>query len=722
MRKSQSLNGVWEYTPLAHVTIVKDGSWHRTTEQLPSPGHMQLPGHWEKQGLSDFFGTVRFERSFAGPALSAGESLWFVCDGADYFTTLFINDHPVGTHEGYFQRWEFDITSYVQPGENRIALEVTSPLEDPDGVWPGNKRVIKGILTHWDCRPGSWDPTTGQQQHSGGVWNTVRLEVRPAVFIQHVRVQTWLTLANSSLSQDLFSSNAIQDTRSVARVLLTAELASGSPDKNTEPLWLEVDLAGQTVRTKVEPGSRSVEIAMTVEQPQLWWTWDHGTPHLYTCTVRLLQQAQPLDEKSQQVGIREIQIDPESGVWTLNGKRIFIRGTNIVPTLWLGEYGQPEIEQDITLLKQAHVNAVRVCVHVNREELYSALDQAGILVWQDFALQWGYQQDDAFIAEAVRQIKTMVRQFRHHPSIAIWCCQNESTQFNREVLDPLLAYAAREEDSSRYVRPTSEFSEHIYYGWYSGSPDDYHRLPTSSIITEFGAQALPSLEETQEISGGTWPPDWKKLAYHDFQPDQTFNVAHVQTGTNWADFVRNSQEYQAAVLKVAIEHFRKARFAPVGCLFQFMFMDCWPSITWSIISAKRVPKQGYHTLQQVYQPVLVGADIDRQTWGISQGKEYMPADVFITPWIVNDRSTAYSGDITITLINQTSGEETVVSTIPAQVEADSIFSRSYVRLNVPATLPAGTYIVQLSFTQEQTLISRNDYTVKITHEPFSAVP
>ena len=62
------------------------------------------------------------------------------------------------------------------------------------------------------------------------------------------------------------------------------------------------------------------------------------------------------------------------------------------------------IERDIALLKDAHVNGV----HINRQELYDALDRAGILVWQEFALQWGYQQTDAFIAEAIRQVKDMV--------------------------------------------------------------------------------------------------------------------------------------------------------------------------------------------------------------------------------------------------------------------------------------------------------------------------
>ncbi|HET8706001.1 MAG TPA: glycoside hydrolase family 2 TIM barrel-domain containing protein, partial [Pseudomonadales bacterium] len=288
----------------------------------------------------------------------------------------------------------------------------------------------------------------------------------------------------------------------------------------------------------------------------------------------------------------------------------------------------------------AFINGVRVCVHINREEFYAALDKAGIIAWQDFALQWGYIENMEVMQDAVVQIRDMVRTLVNHPSIALWCCQNESTFHNKFILDPVLAEAVAMEDGSRYIRVISEFSEHTYKGWYSGHYRDYSSLPATPILSEFGAQALPDVESMKEMVGESWPPDWSKMAYHDFQFDQTFNVAEVSAGSNWEEFVENSQNYQSRLLKFSIELYRQNKYKKLGGMFQFMFMDCWPSITWSVVGYDRKPKKGYHTLKECYQPVLVGLNVDRNTIlsGRDRGGHLRP--IFITPWVVNDRHAA----------------------------------------------------------------------------------
>ncbi len=69
---------------------------------------------------------------------------------------------------------------------------MSDPLEEPGTVWPDHKQVIKGILSHWDCRPGSWSRKHGQDRNSGGIWHAVYLETRPATFVGHVRTATRL--------------------------------------------------------------------------------------------------------------------------------------------------------------------------------------------------------------------------------------------------------------------------------------------------------------------------------------------------------------------------------------------------------------------------------------------------------------------------------------------------------------------------------------------------
>ena len=75
------------------------------------------------------------------------------------------------------------------------------------------------------------------------------------------------------------------------------------------------------------------------------------------------------------------------------------------------------------LAKEAGLDLLRVHAHVSRPELYDAADEAGLLLWQDFPLQWGTPAASA--EQAVRQAREAVDLLGHHPSVAIWCGHNE---------------------------------------------------------------------------------------------------------------------------------------------------------------------------------------------------------------------------------------------------------------------------------------------------------
>jgi beta-mannosidase len=307
-------------------------------------------------------------------------------------------------------------------------------------------------------------------------------------------------------------------------------------------------------------------------------------------------------------GIREIKITPKWN-FILNGRNFFPRATNIIPTQWLSEYTAQKAKGDVKMMKDANLNGVRVHAHVNREEFYSACDEAGLFVWQDFALQWSYEATDSFTRNACRQIKEMVRLLYNHPSILVWCCHNEPS-FNKDELDPVLARAVKEEDDSRFVDTQSDFRYHPYPGWYwddsvlRDAPGGIG--PETTFYSEFGAQALPGVETLRKMftPKELWPPDWKKWALHDFQYMQTFNIAKIDIGKSIQEFVKNSQKYQAYAVKEYIQGFRMKKYKPMNGYFQFMFVDCWPSITWSVVDYYRKPKEGYEALKTASQPLL----------------------------------------------------------------------------------------------------------------------
>ena len=356
------------------------------------------------------------------------------------------------------------------------------------------------------------------------------------------------------------------------------------------------------------------------------------------------------------------------------------------------------IATDMRLLREANINAVRVHAHVNREEFYSACDENGFMVWQDFALQWWYSRSDDFAEKAVSQIKDMVNTFYNHPCIVVWCCHNEPDLHQLRSLDSLLLTAAKEEDATRYVDLASTTEFHIYPGWYEEDYRKFSKLLAQPFCNEFGAQALPNVETMKKMmpQEDLWPPNWERWAFHDFQYRQTFQIAKVELGESLEEFVANSQNYQYRLLKYAIETYRRAKYNPMTGIFQFMFVDCWPSITWSVVDYYRQPKKGYYALKTGFQPVLVSIEIGDPVKPNNKG--------FI--WIVNDLRKSYSEARLVYRLKDEAGNTLYQRQATVNVPSDSVVKTEYAFDF--SDCPPGKYLLHAElFTKEGELISKN---------------
>jgi beta-mannosidase len=106
------------------------------------------------------------------------------------------------------------------------------------------------------------------------------------------------------------------------------------------------------------------------------------------------------------------------------------------------------------------------------------------------------------------------------------------------------------------------------------------------------------------------PRDWESWRFADFQPVQTFRIARIEQGHNIHEFMVNSQRYQAVAIRYTTELLRRRKWAGSTGIYQFMLVDDWPSITWSVIDYYRRPKLAYAALAQSMQPVLPSLKYD----------------------------------------------------------------------------------------------------------------
>jgi beta-mannosidase len=217
--------------------------------------------------------------------------------------------------------------------------------------------------------------------------------------------------------------------------------------------------------------------------------------------------------------------------------------------------------------------------------------------------------------------------------------------------------------------------------------------------------------------GDAWPPDWEKLAYHDFQFEETFKMAKLPMPSNWNEFVANSQQYQADLLKYAIEHYRREKYSKIGSFFQFQFVDCWPSITWSVVSYARRPKAGYWAMQRAFQPVLIEAELVRRVW--SKGKEAQPLaevglDIAADLWVVNDEHQALEGTSYEVVLHRKQADVLLAKeNIKEVIPADGVAQLPKLYCTLPGDLAPGGYELVLTLKQGDKTLSENTYPVSI---------
>lgn len=584
---------------------------------------VEVPGHWRSNpAFSATDGPLLYRRSFetAGPA--EGRRAWLTFDGLFYQGDVWLDGAYLGDTEGYFMPHTFEVTDALRArAQHHLATEVTCTRP----VDLTAKRNITGVFQHWDCFDPDWNP--------GGIWRAVRLSETGPVRITSLR--------------------AVCREASEQRAVLVLRACLDSAGPRTVRLRSTLGGLDHEVDQPLADGVNELEWALTVEHPALWWPRALGEPRLQDLVVEVVLDAveggTTSDGRRLRTGLRQVRM--RSWVVSVNGERMFLKGANHGPTrMALAEATTEELADDIGLAVHAGLDLLRIHGHITRPDLYDAADRLGLLLWQDFPLQWGYAR--GIRGEAVRQARAAVDLLGHHPSIAIWCGHNEPMAiendpamwgepralrrmaaralaaqqlptWNKTVLDHSVKRALDQADGTRPVVPHSgvlphppQFDgtdSHLYFGWYHGHERDLpgflRAVPRlGRFVTEFGAQAVPNSADFCEAD--RWPDlDWERLGRtHGLQKPIFDRLTPPSDYATFEDWRTATQAYQAKLLRRQIEALRRIKYRPTGGFAQFCLADGHPSITWSVLGHDRSPKLGYDALRAACRPVIVVAD------------------------------------------------------------------------------------------------------------------
>ena len=601
-----------------------DGGW----EPVP------VPGHWRSvPAFAGSDGPLLYRGRFAAPPPGEGRRSWLCFDGLFYQGDVWLDGGYLGDTEGYFVPHAFEVTDALRDrSEHAVAVEVTcSPARG------GARRNLTGVFQGGDHVDPAWNP--------GGIWRPVRLVETGPVRIVALR----LLCREAGPERAMLALRAVLDADAAAAVRLRTEL--GAHD--------------HVVDQPLAAGTNEVNWTVTVERPARWWPRALGEPTLHATRVQVLLDSSDggsvSDERRLRTGLRTVRA--RRGVWSVNGERLFVKGTALGPTRPdLAAATAGEVAADVAAAAELGLDLVRVHGHVARPELYDAADEAGLLVWQDMPLFGPYAR--GIRRQAARQAETLVDLVGHHPSVALWCGHDQPgpppagaegdalgaalageaarrvPTWNRSVLDTSVRRALERADGSRPVVAATD--ERLWLGWHHG---DERALPALArtvprlvrFVPAFGAPAVPS-GDAAFAEPERWPDlDWDRLAaHHFFQPAamaaRVPPAAYEDFGA-WRDA---TQRFQAQLLRREIEELRRLKYRPTGGFVQFRLADAHPGITPSVLDHERRPKAGHAALAAACAPVIVVAD--RLPATVAAGQP-LALDVHV----VSDRREAIAG-------------------------------------------------------------------------------
>ena len=630
-RKKIDLGGSWEiaFDPQNEGLHLgwSNGGW---PAQRSHP--IQVPAIWNIE-YPQSEGVAFYRTTFTVPDSWIGRPVLLHFDGVIYRCEAWIDGRFVGSHEGGYTPFWFEITPYIHYGDQCELIVRVAALS--------KEKAIDGMLLHQT-------PLSKQSWYYayGGIWGQVFLESLPAISCQSLTVDPDLRREKSQLEISIHN-------RQVQCRQVSVQI------KVIDPRGVLVFEQDGTV--PAPPGVSHFTYTLHLPRPL---AWNCEQPNLYCVETLLRSEDGEEDHQTATFGMRDFTV--RNGQFFLNGEPIFIRGVLLQPNFPVNLITHPDREmmvREINLAKEAGFNLIRTHIQPAPPGYLDLTDEMGMLVYAESCLAW-IRDSPRMLDHGRREIKAMIDRDRNHPSVVFWGIYNENppaSAINSEALVRL----ARAIDPTRVIVDNSGGSLAIDqdFGWieratvtparegqqkrildvhlYLGSPISrsiYDWLRTlgsgasSKVLVEEGIGKLPVVEEFDRESrsyqgkvfvseigyGGMSDLDETVARFNgkedllDAQELKSFRDSlqegfqkrklELVFGTTHNLFLEaqqvqaigNTQQLEALLINPRISGYVLSQLNDVAWEFHAGILDLW-----------RYPKLAYYAAQRVNQPQVV---------------------------------------------------------------------------------------------------------------------
>lgn len=568
-------------------------------------------------------------------------------EGLDTYSKVYLNDSLVLETENMFRTYRVEVKTFLHSGLNTVRVAFTSPLNRnkekvenypyklPSGNETGSLQVSS--FTRKAAYQFGWD--WGPRLIGAGIW-------RP------LNIITW---SEYRLEDVFISTKSITENEAIMEVQISIQ----SDVSRSETIKID----NESYSISLVPGKNEFTFPIRIANPALWWSNGFGEQALQEMEVKLLDELTVIDQKNVTYGIRTVELinEPDSigtsYYFRVNGEPIFMKGANYIPQdIFPSRVSEEQYRKLIDKVKAANMNMLRVWGGGIYEDdlFYELCDQNGILIWQDFMFAGSmYPSDSSFHQNVVEEVKDNVRRLRSHPSIALWCGNNEievawknwgwqnqfgySTEdsikiwenyvklFQDEIpsvlesLSPDLDYVTTSPLSNWGTPENFNHGSMHYWGvWHGKEPLENYQTNVGRFMSEYGFQSFPSLKSLASVIDSTeLHLDSEVISNRQksyIGNDMITQIArqHFGEAIDFEDYILKSQQTQALAMKIAIQAHRLNKPHCMGTLF-WQLNGVWQGPSWSVLEYDDTSKLAFEEIEKWYQSIVVIPKINGST-------------------------------------------------------------------------------------------------------------
>ncbi len=750
-RSSMELNSGWQFRQRA-ASGAASAEWRPAT--VPGDVHLDLlankliPDPYYRdneaklQWIQDADWEYRTTLSVTPALLSRGH-VDLVFDGLDAYAEVSVNGHPVLTADNMFRGWRVDAKPFLKAGANELLVVFPSPIKTAERIaladkWRGQTPAPDKTYLRKAAYEYGWD--WGPIFVTSGIWRAAHLEAwdeaRIADLYIHQR-SIMPALARVDAQVDVFSARAGKATVAVTY---------GEGQAKTREAKMQTTLVA---------GMNHVALPVEIADPALWYPAGYGQQSLYTWSAKLSMEGHEADTATARVGLRSVVLRRDKDQWgrsfefVVNGVPVFAKGADVIPfDSFPSRVTTAQYRRILESARDANMNMIRHWGggYYETDEFYRICDELGIMVWQDFMFGNDWQPGAySFREQVTKEAEYQVTRLRNHPSIVLWCGNNETEEslvWDKNKLaktldtkgqiriwqDYLLLFSStlpriveRLNPETPYwpSSPSADYEDDLGVDQASGDQHDWSvwhgRVPFTEyekhhfrFISEYGFQSFP---EMRTIEAFTEPADRTGIFTPVMLAHQKNNegnsIIHDYLLKDYTEpkdfpsFLYVSQVLQAEGIKIGAEHMRRERPRTMGSIF-WQLNDCWPVASWASIDYYGRWKALQYYARRFYAPVLVSPHVE---------------DGSVAVYIISDKTAPQNAQLRTRLMKV---DGTVLSDKQQAVQLPALSSAIYQRLPLSEMVPAGTDAASVFVTTDLTIdgkvASSNLIYVEPTHE------